>query len=117
MVFFESPHRTAESLLAMADAWGVDRPGAVCRELTKTYEEVRRGGLAELAAWAEAGVRGEVTLVVGGANPTAEALDAEALRHLVDQAASTGLSRKDAIAAVVRQTGMARRTVYDAAHR
>lgn len=117
MVFFESPHRTAESLRAMADAWGADRPGAVCRELTKTYEEVRRGGLAELAAWAEAGVRGEVTLVVGGADPTAETLDAEALRHLVDQAASTGLSRKDAIAAVVRQSGMPRRTVYDAAHR
>ncbi len=117
MVFFESPHRTAESLRAMADAWGADRPGAVCRELTKTYEEVRRGGLAELTLWAEAGVRGEITLVVGGAAPVSNDLDAEALRRLIDQAASTGLSRKDAVAAVIRQTGMARRTVYDAAHR
>ena len=117
MVFFESPHRTADSLRAMAQAWGADRQGAVCRELTKTYEEVRRGGLAELANWAEGGVRGEITLVVGGATAVHEDLDEEALRHLVDSAAAAGLSRKDAVAAVVRQTGMARRTVYDAAHR
>nr|MBA3265286.1 rRNA small subunit methyltransferase 1 [Nocardioidaceae bacterium] len=117
MVFFESPHRTADSLRAMAQAWGADRQGAVCRELTKTYEEVRRGGLAELASWAEGGVRGEITLVVGGATAAHEDLDEEALRHLVDSAAAAGLSRKDAVATVVRQTGMTRRTVYDAAHR
>ena len=70
MVFFESPHRTAATLAAMAEAFGADRRGAVCRELTKTYEEVARGTLAELVAWAEGqehGVRGEVTLVVAGA--------------------------------------------------
>ena len=67
MVFFEAPHRTAAALAAMAEAFGADRAGAVCRELTKTHEEVRRGGLAELAAWAEDGVRGEVTVVVTGA--------------------------------------------------
>ena len=69
MVFFEAPHRTAETLQAMADVLGAERRGAVCRELTKTYEEVRRGGLAELADWARDGVRGEVTLVVEGAAP------------------------------------------------
>lgn len=117
MVFFESPHRTAESLRAMADAWGADRLGAVCRELTKTYEEVRRGGLAELTAWADAGVRGEVTVVVSGVEPAAAVVvDAEALRQLVDEAASTGLSRKDAVAAVVQETGLPRKTVYAAAH-
>ena len=58
-----------ESLPAMADAFGPDRPAAVCRELTKTYEEVRRGPLAELAAWAADGVRGEITVVVSGAAP------------------------------------------------
>ena len=74
MVFFESPHRTAATLAAMAEAFGADRRGAVCRELTKTYEEVARGTLAELVAWAEGqehGVRGEVTLVVAGATPGA----------------------------------------------
>ena len=58
MVFFEAPHRTAATLAAMAEALGADRPAAVCRELTKTHEEVARGPLADLVAWAEAGVRG-----------------------------------------------------------
>ena len=66
MVFFEAPHRLAATLEAMAEAFGADRPAAVCRELTKTYEEVRRGPLAELVEWARDGVRGEVTVVVGG---------------------------------------------------
>ena len=66
MVFFEAPHRLAVMLAAMAEAFGDDRGAAVCRELTKTYEEVVRGPLHELAAWAADGVRGEVVLVVGG---------------------------------------------------
>ena len=66
MVFFEAPHRLDATLAAMAEAFGDDRPAAVCRELTKTYEEVRRGGLRELAEWAAEGVRGEITVVVGG---------------------------------------------------
>src|SRR5436190_14538327 len=57
MVFFEAPHRTAAALTAMAETFGEARPGAVCRELTKTHEEVVRGGLAELATWADGGVR------------------------------------------------------------
>jgi len=70
MVFFESPHRTEATLAAMAEAFGADRPAAVCRELTKTHEEVRRAGLADLATWAADGVRGEVTIVVQGASST-----------------------------------------------
>lgn len=117
MVFFESPRRTAETLAAMAAAFGVDRAAAVCRELTKTYEEVRRGELGDLAAWAEEGVRGEITIVVAGAAPGAISdLDADALRRLVDEAQTDGMSRKDAIGLVVRETGQPRRTVYEAAH-
>ena len=67
MVFFEAPHRTEAALAAMAEAFGGDRPAAVCRELTKTHEEVRRGPLADLVSWAAEGVRGEVTIVVEGA--------------------------------------------------
>jgi len=67
MIFFEAPHRLAQTLQALAAAFGDDRPAAVCRELTKTYEETRRDTLAELAVWAGSGVRGEVTVVVGGA--------------------------------------------------
>src|ERR687883_487063 len=67
MVFFESPHRLADALTDAAGVMGEGRPAAVCRELTKTHEEVRRGSLGELASWAADGVRGEITLVVGGA--------------------------------------------------
>lgn len=84
MVFFEAPHRIAETLTAMATAFGADRPAAVCRELTKTYEEVKRGPLGELAAWAAEGVRGEITVVVAGAPPAApQDLGPEELARLV----------------------------------
>ena len=85
MVFFEAPHRLARTLAAMAEAFGADRRAAVCRELTKTYEEVRRGALAELVAWAADGVRGEVTLVVAGASgPVADlASQLEGIRERV----------------------------------
>ena len=76
MVFFEAPHRTEAALTAMSEAFGADRPAAVCRELTKTHEEVRRGPLGDLVAWAAGGVRGEVTIVVAGA-PPAPALPAD----------------------------------------
>jgi 16S rRNA (cytidine1402-2'-O)-methyltransferase len=119
MVFFESPHRTEASLRAMAEAWGDDRPAAVCRELTKTYEEVARGGLGELVAWAagqEQGVRGEVTIVVGGAVAESRTYAPEDLRALVAARQGDGLSRKDAIEQVAGETGMRRKDVYDAAH-
>jgi 16S rRNA (cytidine1402-2'-O)-methyltransferase len=118
MVFFEAPHRTAETLAAMVEVFGADRRGAVCRELTKTYEEVRRGGLAELVGWARDGVRGEVTLVVEGAAP-AEAADLEddEVAALVASAVASGLSRKDAVTEVATSTGLPRKQVYAAAHR
>jgi len=117
MVFFESPHRTEAALQAMASAWGADRPGAVCRELTKTYEEVVRGSLAELVQWASVGVRGEVTLVVSGATPAVRELDEQELVALVAELEQQGSSRRDAIAEVARDTGTRRRAVYDAVHR
>ena len=67
LVYFEAPHRLDDTLAAMAEVFGAERRAAVCRELTKTYEEVKRGGLGELAAWAAEGVRGEITVVVEGA--------------------------------------------------
>ena len=73
LVYFESPHRLASTLDAMAEVFGEQRRAAVCRELTKTYEEVRRGPLGELGEWARGGVRGEITVVVAGAPPAAPA--------------------------------------------
>jgi 16S rRNA (cytidine1402-2'-O)-methyltransferase len=114
MVFFESPHRLADALADAAGAFGDDRPAAVCRELTKTHEEVRRGPLAELAGWAADGVRGEITLVVGGAPAGPVQLSAAELAAEVAAEEAAGATRKDAIRAVVDRTGLPRRTVYDA---
>ncbi|HEY5050110.1 MAG TPA: 16S rRNA (cytidine(1402)-2'-O)-methyltransferase [Acidothermaceae bacterium] len=114
MVFFEAPHRLGSCLADLASAFGESRPAAVCRELTKTYEEVRRGPLSELVAWAAAGVRGEITIVVAGATLAVASFDAASLADLVSDAQDAGMPRKEAIAAVASQTGASRREVFDA---
>lgn len=111
MVFFEAPHRVAATLSAMALVLGADRPGVVCRELTKTYEEVRRGSLQELAEWASSEVRGEVTLVVGGASPPAADLESAA-KQAVGLAAG-GMKLKAAVAQVAQEKGLAKNALYD----
>jgi 16S rRNA (cytidine1402-2'-O)-methyltransferase len=116
LVFFEAPHRTGAALEAMAAAFGAERAAAVCRELTKTHEEVRRGPLAELVAWAGDGVRGEVTIVVSGAGPVSVATDPGSLRDAVADLEAGGGSRKDAIKAVASRAGVPKRAVYDAVH-
>jgi 16S rRNA (cytidine1402-2'-O)-methyltransferase len=115
LVYFEAPHRLDDTLAAMADVFGADRRAAVCRELTKTYEEVRRGPLAELAAWAAQGVRGEITVVVEGAPQSApEELDAAELVRRVRAREEAGERRKEAIAAVAVEAGVPKRVVFDA---
>ena len=108
------------TLSEMAAAFGPDRPAAVCRELTKTHEEIRRGSLGELAAWAADGVLGEITLVVGGATAAGAAAaqrpkpPPQDVAAKVAAAEQAGLTRKDAIASVAAETGLRRRVVYDA---
>jgi 16S rRNA (cytidine1402-2'-O)-methyltransferase len=114
MVFFESPHRLADALADAVGAFGEAREAAVCRELTKTHEEVRRGPLAELAEWAAEGVRGEITLVVAGAPDRPVSLEPAELAAAVAAEEDMGATRKDAIRAVVDRTGLPKRTVYDA---
>ncbi|MFF0294397.1 16S rRNA (cytidine(1402)-2'-O)-methyltransferase [Kitasatospora sp. NPDC004615] len=115
MVFFEAPHRIAETLAAMAEAFGAERPAAVCRELTKTYEEVKRGPLAELAAWAADGVKGEITVVVAGAPPAApEEVGPAELARRVAAREEAGERRKEAIAAVATELGLRKSVVFDA---
>lgn len=115
MVFFESVHRLGPTLGAMVEAFGADRPAALCRELTKTYEEVRRGTLGEIAAGADE-VRGEVTLVVGGAPQVGQTPDGPALAAEVAALVDDGSSRRDAVDAVAARHGLARRVVYNAVH-
>ncbi|WP_026874791.1 16S rRNA (cytidine(1402)-2'-O)-methyltransferase [Jiangella gansuensis] len=115
MVFFESRHRLAATLRSMAEAFGGDRPAAVCRELTKTHEEVKRGSLAALAEWAaEDGPLGEITLVVAGAVRDATPVSAADAAALVAEREATGVTRKEAIAAIAREVGMPKREVYNA---
>ena len=114
MVFFESPHRLSASLADFADAFGADRPAAVCRELTKTYEEVWRGPLVELGARAEKGVRGEITVVVSGVVPSGEPASAGDLAAAVAARTASGTHRKVAVAEVADAFGVPKRQVFDA---
>ena len=113
LVFFEAPSRLAAALTDLAAAFGTDRPAAVCRELTKLHEEVRRGPLGELAAWAADGVRGEIVVVVGGA-PEAETSPESALAEVQERVRS-GERLKDATRAVAEATGLSARELYAAA--
>jgi 16S rRNA (cytidine1402-2'-O)-methyltransferase len=112
-VFFESPRRLAECLNDASARLGPDRLAVVCRELTKTHEEVKRGTLAELAAWAADGVLGEITVVVAGAEPSA---DLETLVAEVNELVEAGAGVKDACAEVIADNPGApsRRELYDA---
>lgn len=113
MVFFEAPHRLADFLADAREAFGADRPGAICRELTKTYEEVVRGPLAELASWATGEVRGEVTVVVAGASGPARGLD-EAVADVVARV-DAGERFRSAVAEVAAASGLAKNELYEAA--
>ncbi len=118
LVLFEAPHRITATLTDLAATFGAERPAAVCRELTKTYEEVRRAPLGELAAWAAGHeLRGEITLVVGGAPPRAAARpDDDALRAEVAAHEAAGLSRRDAITTVAADYDLRKRDVYALVH-
>ncbi|MEV0485973.1 16S rRNA (cytidine(1402)-2'-O)-methyltransferase [Streptomyces sp. NPDC050508] len=114
LVYFEAPHRLDDTLAAMAEVFGAERRAAVCRELTKTYEEIKRGPVGELAEWAAEGVRGEITVVVEGAPEKAEELDADELVRRVRVREEAGERRKEAIAAVAVEAGVPKREVFDA---
>jgi 16S rRNA (cytidine1402-2'-O)-methyltransferase len=118
LVLFEAPHRVSDALADLVATFGGDRPAAVCRELTKTYEEIRRAPLAELADWAAANPpRGEITLVIGGAPATTADRPADAdLRAAVARREADGESRRDAITAVAGEYGLRKREVYALIH-
>ena len=112
IVFFESPHRLAQTLSDAAAVLGEDRPAAVCRELTKTYEEVKRGSLGELAKWAEDNARGEITVVIEGGEEVPSSL--EELVDKVQRRVADGVRAKDACKEVAEGTPVSNRELYDA---
>ncbi|MFD5092110.1 16S rRNA (cytidine(1402)-2'-O)-methyltransferase [Amycolatopsis thailandensis] len=111
-VFFESPHRLASTLADAADVLGADRRAAVCRELTKTYEEVKRGNLPDLAAWAAEGVKGEITVVLAGAPP--RSVSVADLVAEVSSRVEAGERLKSAAAEVAEAAGVSKKELYDA---
>jgi len=115
MVFFEAPHRLAAMMESLAEQFGPQRQAAVCRELTKTYEEVRRGGVAELAEWAADEVRGEVTVVVAGAPSGDDDRDLEAVTEAIRERVEDGERLKDVCREVAGQTGLSSRQLYERA--
>ncbi|MDI2031909.1 16S rRNA (cytidine(1402)-2'-O)-methyltransferase [Saccharopolyspora sp. TS4A08] len=112
-VFFEAPHRLADALADAVSVLGESRQAAVCRELTKTYEEIKRGTLGELAEWAAEGVRGEITVVLAGAEQAAPTDPAELVAQ-VEERAADGIRLKDAVAEVAELAGVRKKELYDA---
>ena len=115
MVFFEAPHRLGDSLIDAVNVFGADRRGAICREMTKRYEETIRGNLRELSAWAAGNeILGEITLVIAGAVTDSASLTAADMVGRVREFETAGMDRKTAIATVAEEFGIAKRLVYAA---
>ena len=118
LVLFEAPHRAAAALADLASAFGADRQAVACRELTKTYEEVRRGTVGDLATWAADGLRGELTIVVAGATQAPSAVPrSDDLAAQVAALVESGQTKRDAVDAVAAEHGISRRLVYSAVNR
>ena len=115
IIFFEAPHRIVESLTDAAEAFGKERTGAVCREMSKQYEEVIRGSISQLISWASSKeILGEITVVVEGFDLGSREFSAEQLINLVLAQEKSGEGRKEAIALVAKENGVSKRVVFDA---
>ena len=115
IIFFEAPHRIVESLTDAAEAFGKDRAGAVCREMSKQYEEVIRGSISQLITWAGSKeILGEITVVVEGFDLGSREFSDEQLINLVLAQEKSGEGRKEAIALVAKENGVSKRVVFDA---
>ena len=115
MIFFEAPHRITECLIDAGNAFGLDRSGAICREMSKHYEEVVRGSITELISWSKSKeILGEITVVIAGFDPASRQIADEDLIKTVLELEEIGESRKEAIAQVAKKYAVAKRVVFDA---
>ena len=115
IIFFEAPHRLQESLTDALAILGPDRQAAICREMTKTYEETIRGSISDVLAWSvNREILGEITIVLEGFDPSSQSYTATQLVELVRARETAGESRKDAISAIAKELNLPKRTVFDA---
>ena len=115
MIFFEAPHRITECLADALETFGGDRRAAICREMTKTYEETVRGTLSELLVWSKSKeILGEITMVIAGVPVGSAAKTAEEIVNRVREFESAGMDRKDAIATVAKEFDLPKKVVYAA---
>ena len=115
VIFFEAPHRITECLVDAGAAFGLDRNGAICREMSKHYEEVVRRSITELITWAKSKeILGEITVVLAGFDPASRQIADEDLIKMVLELEEIGESRKEAIAQVAKKYAVAKRVVFDA---
>jgi len=115
IIFFEAPHRLQESLSDALAIIGATRRGAICREMTKTYEETIRGTVAELLEWSrDREILGEITIVLEGFDSTSQSYSAGQLVEMVRLREAAGESRKDAISALAKELNLPKRVVFDA---
>ena len=114
LIFFEAPHRLLDSLKDIGNTFGLQRRAAICREMTKTFEEVIRGNISELIEWAESKeILGEITIVIEGFNPESREFTQSELIEKVIAREAAGEARKEAIAAVAKEVGLAKREIFD----
>ena len=114
IIFFEAPHRIVESLTNALTAFGADRIGAVCREISKQYEEIVRGDLTQLLEWSKSkDILGEITVVISGFDPGSREISSEQIVEKVLKYEDSGITRKEAIAEVASEYGISKRTVFD----
>jgi 16S rRNA (cytidine1402-2'-O)-methyltransferase len=115
IVFFEAPHRITECLIDAGNALGLERRGAICREMSKHYEEVIRGSISELIGWAKSkDILGEITVVLAGFELANRQIAETELIKMVLELEGIGESRKEAIAQVAKKNSIAKRIVFDA---
>jgi 16S rRNA (cytidine1402-2'-O)-methyltransferase len=115
IVFFEAPHRLLETLETAVNSLGRDRKAALCREMTKTYEETVRGTLGQIKEWANSKeILGEITMVIDGAVEGAKEISQQAIIDAVKKLEGVGMDRKEAIAAVAEELDLPKREVFDA---
>ncbi len=114
LIVFEAPHRISESLQSMIKSFGPNRQAAICRELTKTYEEVVRGELAELLSWSESKeMLGEFTIVIAPYDPSEQVVSDQEVVETVSRYEASGITRKEAIALTAKELHIRKRKVFD----